>query len=114
MRPQIVTVSDASGGAKDSAVITFDIFHDPFNVSLGCVVTGSVDYTVYHTFDDLFNTAASSCTWFPHDNSDLVNATANQNDNFAFPVTGAKVTLNSGSGSVTMTAIQAGSAGGPT
>lgn len=111
MRPQITSVSLTSGA---SLPVVYDIFHAPFNVSLFCVVSGSVNYTVQHTGDDITNIGAAACTWFPHDNSDLVAATSNQNDNFAYPVTASRVFLNSGNGTVTMTSIQAGSAGGPT
>ena len=111
MRPQITSMSLTSGA---SLPIVYDIFHDPFNVSLFCVVSGTVNYTVQHTGDDITNKTAASCTWFNHDNADLVNATTNQNDNFAFPVSASRVYLNSGNGTVTLTSIQAGSAGGPT
>lgn len=111
MQRQITTMSLISGA---SLPVTYDIFHSPFNVSLFCVVSGSVNYTIQHTGDDIFNTLPSNCTWFNHDNSDLVAATTNQNDNFAYPVTASRIFLNSGNGVVTMTSIQAGSAGGPT
>lgn len=111
MRSQITSISLASTA---STPVTYDTFHGPFNVSLFCVVTGTVSYTVQHTGDDIFNKLPANCTWFPHDNADLVNAIANQNDNFDFPVTASRVYLNSGSGTVTLTSIQAGCAGGPT
>lgn len=110
MRPQVSTISAPGNGTP----IMLDIMHAPFNISLFCVVTGTVNYTVQHTGDDIMNTAASSCTWFPHDNADLVNATTNQNDNFSFPVTATRIVMNSGTGSVTLTVIQAGVGGGPT
>ena len=114
MRPQITTISLQTG---NSLPVVYDIFHAPFNVSLFCVVTGGVNYTVQHTGDDITNLGANACTWFPHNNADLVNATSNQNDNFSFPVSASRVVINSlstsGIGSVTLTSIQAGSAGGP-
>ena len=111
MRPQITSMSLTSGA---SLPVVYDIFHSPFNVSLFCVVSGTVNYTIQHTGDDITNLGPNACTWFPHDNADLVNATSNQNDNFAFPVAASRIFLNSGNGKVTLTSIQAGSAGGPT
>lgn len=111
MQRQVTSMSLTSGA---SLPICYDYFHSPFNVSLFCVVSGSVNYTVQHTGDDIFNTLPANCTWFPHDNADLVAATTNQNDNFAYPVTASRVFLNSGNGTVTLTSIQAGSPGGPT
>ncbi len=116
MRPQITSMSLASGA---SIPVVYDIFHSPFNVSLFCVVgTGNINYTIQHTGDDITNIGAVACTWFPHDNSDLVNATTSQNDNFTFPVSASRIFVNSigtsGAESVKMTSIQAGSAGGPT
>jgi hypothetical protein len=35
----------------------------PFNVGFGVIVSGTVDYTVQHTFDD---PAIGFTTWFPH------------------------------------------------
>lgn len=121
MRPQITSFSQIAGGSLTSGAslpVVYDIFHSPFNVSLFCVATGTVNYTVQHTGDDITNLGAAACTWFNHDNTDLVNATTSQNDNFAFPVTASRVFMNSlgtsGTESVKLTSIQAGSAGGPT
>jgi hypothetical protein len=112
MRPQITSIYTIASSA--SLAVVYDIFHSPFNVSLFCVASGTVNYTIQHTGDDITNLGAAACTWFNHDNSDLVNATTNQNDNFMFPVSASRIYLNSGSGNVVMTSIQAGSAGGPT
>ncbi len=111
MRPQIVS---HSGGAGSSDPVVFDHLRNPFNISIGCVVSGTISYTIQHTFDWDYNTNGlpASPTWFNHDNADLVAATGNANDNYAFPCTAAKILQNSGTGSVTVTFIQAGLAGG--
>ena len=106
MRPIIVTQT----GAGSSKVIPFDLFRNPFNVGIGCVVSGTVNYTVQHSFDD--PQFPASMTWFPHDDALLVAATTNQNSNYAYPVQATRVTVNSGTGSVTVTYIQAGLLGG--
>jgi len=56
-----------------------------FQVSLGVAVTGTIDVTVQHTFDALHAEYSSSLTWFPH--ASLINVTANEDGNYAFPVT---------------------------
>ena len=105
-------------GTGTSTPVSFDYMRNPFNVSIGCVVTGTVTYTIQHTFDDLNGTltgvpiAPSAATWFPHDSSDLVNATTNQNDNYAFPCKWSRINVSAGTGTVTATYIQAGLSGG--
>lgn len=79
----------------------------PFNVGFGCAVNGTVNYTVQHTFDDPDTTQTP--TVFNHSN--VAAATANQDGNYAFPVAAVRLTVNSGSGSVAMTLIEAGSLG---
>ena len=94
-------------GAGSSSMAVFNHLQSPFNVGIGCVVTGTVNYTVEHSFDDP-QLGAAAMTWFPHDDTALVGATTNQNSNMAYPVTASRVTVNSGAGSVAVTYIQAG------
>lgn len=72
---------------------------NPFNVGFGVVVSGTVTYTVQHTFNNT--------DYFSHDATDLVDATANQDGNYAFPVAGIRVDVTAGTGTVTITTIQA-------
>lgn len=102
MIPKIVSKT----GTGSSTENVFDLFRNPFNVGIGCVVSGTVNYTVQHSFDDPQFPALQ--TWFPHDDAVLVSATTNQNSNFSYPITSSRVTVNSGTGSVTVTYIQAG------
>ena len=44
------TVSQTGVGSSDALVMNTNI--SPFNVGFGVVVTGTVTYTVQHTFDD--------------------------------------------------------------
>ena len=92
-------------GVGSSATIPLNPFDNPFNVGLGVVVTGTVDYTIQHTFDDVQN-AAVTPTWFNH--SSLAALTINSNGNYAFPVSAIKILVNSGTGTATATIIQAG------
>ena len=97
-------------GTGSSNPVPMDAYLTPFNVGIGVVVTGTVDYTVQHTFDDVFakNYVAASGNWFNHPT--LLNQTANADGNYAFPVTAIRITVNSGTGSAAMYIIQAGGA----
>lgn len=108
MQPQYRVIPASSPGATPSAPVIHDLFLCPFNVGIGVEVTGTVNYTVQHTFDDIINIGASACVWFNHDDAVLVAATANANSNYAYPVTGSQIVLNSGTGSIKGAFIQAG------
>ena len=104
MRP--ITVSKTAAGSTNP--IPMLLFVTPFNVGIGVKVTGTVNYTVQHTFDDVWATgySAAAGNWYNH--SSLAAQTANADGNYAFPVTAVRLTVNSGSGTATMTLIQAG------
>jgi len=98
---KVQTVSKT--GVVSSSALVMNTNISPFNVGFGVVVTGTVDYTVQHTFDD---PAVGFTTWFSHPT--IAAQIANADGNYAFPVTGIKVLVNSGSGTATMKLIQAG------
>jgi archaellum component FlaF (FlaF/FlaG flagellin family) len=104
MRP----VKVSKTGAGSSSVVPLDHYLNPFNVGFGVVVSGTVNYTIQHTFDDVFN-AAVTPVWFNHPT--IASLAVNADGNYAFPVRAIKVLVNSGAGTATLTAIQAGSAG---
>jgi hypothetical protein len=106
MQRQIATLSDASGGVKTSNALPFDIYNRP-ECSLQVVVTGTVSYTVQQTLDNIFD-ATVTPTWFDHPDSNLVSATTNKQGNYAYIPSAVRLKLNSGTGSATLTAIQAG------
>lgn len=108
MRPVVYTLSDASGGAKYSNVCPPDHYISPFNVALGARVSGTVNYTVQYTFDDVFadNYNPATGNWVDHPS--LTGKTTTTDSNIAYPVRGIRLVLNSGSGSATLTIIQAG------
>lgn len=99
MKVQIV--SKTGTGSSDPLVMNTNI--SPFNVGFGVLVTGTVNYTVQHTFDDPIT---GFSTWFNHPT--VASQAANADGNYAFPVTGIKVLVNSGSGTATLKLIQAG------
>ena len=98
---KVQTVSKTGTGSSDALVMNTNI--SPFNVGFGVVVTGTVTYSVQHTFDD---PAVGFTTWFSHPT--VAAETANADGNYAFPVTGIKLLVTAGTGTATMNLIQAG------
>ena len=104
-----IVLSRTATGASD--VAPMDTYMPVFNVSIGVVVSETVNYTIQHTFDNVFASdfSPSTATWFNHET--LVSQTTNQDGNYAFPVRGIRVNVNSGSGTATATIIQSGMPG---
>ena len=98
---KVQTVSKTGSGSSSALVMNTNC--TPFNVGFGVVVDGTVNYTVEHTFDD---PAVGFTTWFPHPT--VATESADADGNYAFPVTGIRVTVNSGGGTATMNLVQAG------
>lgn len=98
---RVQTVSKTGAGSSSALVMNTNI--SPFNVGFGVVVSGTVTYSVQHTFDD---PAVGFTTWYSHPTIAL--KTDNQDGNYAFPVTGIKLLVTAGSGSATMNLLQAG------
>ena len=91
-----VTLTQTGAGSTNGYVA--DSYISPFNIGFGVIVSGTVTYTVQHTFD--------GTNWFNH--PDVAAETANADGNYAFPVLQVRLTVSSGSGTATMTLIQAG------
>ena len=98
---KLQTVSQTGTGSTSALVMNTEV--TPFNVGFGVILTGVVDYTVQHTFDD---PATGFTTWFDHPT--VAAQTSNQDGNYAFPVTGVRLTVNSGGGTATLKLVQAG------
>lgn len=64
-----------------------------FQVSLGVDITGTIDYTVQHTFDDIRTTDFDALTWWPH--ASIVAKTADADGNYEFPCVATRVLVNS-------------------
>jgi len=107
MRP--VTVSQT--GAGSTVVVVPDYQIAPCHLALGCVVNGTVNYTVQHTFDDVFAPTfnPATATWFNHPT--LASLAVNSDSNYGFPPRGVRLTVNSGSGTASLTIVQAGNSG---
>jgi hypothetical protein len=106
MRPVVFTVT----GVGNSNVYAVDTYISPSNMGLAVIVTGTITYKVQYTFDDVFarTYVAGSGNWFDHPT--LVGS-ASGNSNVAYPVTGIRLITTAGTGSATLTIIQAGGGG---
>ena len=93
----------AKTGTGSSMPIVMNTNCTPFNVGFGVIATGTVTYTVQHTFDD---PAVAFSVWFPHPT--IAGKSDNQDGNYAFPVTGVKVLVTAGDGTATLKLVQAG------
>lgn len=106
MRPISVTTSDASLGAVNSNPIIMD-YHGRPEVSLQVVVSGTANYTIQQTLDNP-NAAGVTPTWFNHPDANMVAQTINRQGNYAYIPVAIRLVQNSGSGSATLTVVQAG------
>lgn len=98
---KVQTISKTGVGSSSALVMNTNC--TPFNVGFGVVVSGTVTYSVQHTFDD---PAIGFTTWFSHPT--IAGKSDNQDGNYAFPVTGIKLLVTAGAGSATMNLVQAG------
>lgn len=112
-----ITISAAAAGAitvgtnsvASSRWLRLDNWAFP-QVAIQCDVTGTVNYTVQQTLDDPNNEnlpySPALVNWVNHPDSNLVGATATVQGNYGYAPLFARVTLNSGTGTVTMTLVQ--------
>lgn len=113
-QPVHLSLSDASGGAKNTAAQLANYNAQPFQLTIEVLVTGTVNYTVYTTMDDVmglpnpssWSPTTPSPTWTA--DSVLAAQTASGTTTINDPIQAWKVTLNSGTGSLAITGIQAG------
>lgn len=103
-----ITVGNSQSGSSPS--IALDPWAFP-QVAIQCSVTGTVNYTVQQTLDnpnDPVNPIArTSMQWVDHPDANLVAATATKQGNYGYAPLFMRLVINSGSGSVRMTVIQA-------
>ena len=98
-------VTKTQAGTGSSAVIPIDYLLTPVSVGFGVVVvTGSVNYTVQHTFDAAIR--GTPTNWFDH--ATVAAQTTAKTGSYDFPISAIRVTVNSGTGTVAITALQAG------
>lgn len=99
-----IYVRPVTGIGTSRAVIP-DVYLNPFNIGIGCVVTGVATYTVEHSFDYIDDNT-TPVTWFA--NSTITAQTGNKDGNYAYPVRAIRLNVTAGTGTVVMTIVQAG------
>lgn len=103
-------VTAGTGALGSSAPIPVDQYLTPTNIGLGVTVSGTVNFTVQHTFDDIFAAGDyGPFTWFDHPTID--GDTADVDGNYAAPPRAIRLLMNSGTGTATLAVIQAGATG---
>lgn len=95
-----------TAGTAGGAPIPMNVNNTSVGIGIACYATGTVSYTVYHTYDNIVEN--TSPIWFQHGTTGLVNATSTQESNFVIPIGAIQVILNSGTGSVITRIIQQG------
>jgi hypothetical protein len=92
-------------GEGASQPIPLDQYLNPFNVSVGLHVEGTVDVTLQYTFDDVFG-GAGPFTWY--DTDDMDDVVADAEETFISPVAAIRLETNSGDGMATLRILQSG------
>lgn len=111
----VVSIDAASAGAitvgtngvASSPPLPLDVHGLP-QVSLQVNVTGTVNFTVQQSLDSPYSTDIDDVVWVNHPDSALAAATADAQGNYAYIPAQCRVTINSGTGSLVFTVIQAG------
>lgn len=98
---KVQSVTRTGAGSTDPIVINTNV--TPINIGFAVIVTGTVNYSVQFSYDD---PTVGFTTWF--DDATITSKTGNEDGYLNFPITGLKVLVNSGTGSVTMKVVQAG------
>lgn len=101
-------VTVGTNGVGASKGVLLNQYLDPFAVSIFVRISGTVNYTVQYTSDDHrasgFHWGAADWT----DHASMTSKTADTDSNIAYPATGIRVKINSGTGTATMIIRQAG------
>jgi hypothetical protein len=103
MRPVNLSVT----GVGNSPVFAVDNYVKPSNMGMAVVVTGTITYKVQYTFDNIFAQGydPAAGNWFDHP---TLIGSASAESNIAYPVTGIRLITTAGTGTATLTIIQAG------
>lgn len=109
------TMTVGTNGVAHSPWVLFDPYAATSPISIQCTVSGTVSGTVQQSLDNptsLGNLAIYNrpdlVTWVNHPDSNLVTFTGTVQGNYAYQPALARVAMNSGTGTITGTFIQAG------
>lgn len=93
-----ITVGVVAQGRQYPVVI--DRMQNPTTIAVAAVVTGTISYTVQHTFNDPQSGNPDTWTWINIEDTNMVSASATKDSNYAFPPTAIAMLINSGTGSL--------------
>lgn len=103
-------VTIGTNGIGGSPWVRFDDYA-PNGVAIQCTVSGTVNYTIQQTLDDPNSptnaVAPAAMAWVSSSDTNVVGATTTQQSNYNFTPVFARILLNSGTGTVTGTFLQA-------
>lgn len=111
MRAIVVTTTDATAGATSSGIVALDTWTSPVSVSIGVVVTGTVNFTVQYTYDNIQDPGWTVATGVWWNLTALASKTATTDAVLSQPASAVRVVQNSGNGSTSTTVLQAGGNG---
>lgn len=104
------TVSQTGPG--QSAPLPVDFVQVPTDISLSTVVTGPAQYSIQHTFDDVYridingNPLYNPATGNWYDNTDMSNIGGNAEGVFLKPATAFRISQLNGVGTVQLVVLQ--------
>lgn len=98
-----IKVGTGTAGATDWIPLSANL--NPFSVGFGCTVEGTVNYTVEHTYESVQSNTANPAV-FSH--ATVANKDTSMDGSYSAPVSAIRLKVNSGTGSVRMTVLQAG------
>lgn len=104
----IVTKTQVGTGSSDPIVLDYRLQN---GVRVAVETSGTTNYTVQHTNDDIFNTPASSLVWFDYPGTSLAAATTNGDGAYQQTPTGLRVKNNTGAGTTKIIVIEQGRIG---
>lgn len=100
------TVKVGTNGVAASRPMFIDRYAFP-QTALQVDVSGTVNYTVQQSLDNPNSVGLVNVNWVNHPDTSLASATATAQGNYGYSPQVTRILLNSGSGSVTYTVIQA-------
>lgn len=109
-----ITISAASVGNITSGFnavgvtpsLPIDIYARP-QIALQVNVSGTVNWTVQQTLDDIWGTT-TPLNWVDHPDSNMVAQTTVKQGNYAYPPRAIRLKVNSGTGTATLEIVQPG------
>lgn len=103
-RTQTIALTAATTGASPAYPVSF---RNPyFNIGFGVVVSGTVTYSVQHTFNDVMREGTAAAVWFEHDTA--TSASTNISGSYSYPVAALRLNKKTGTGKAIMRLLQSG------